>query len=103
MYLALYCRRQVDLVDEQLLEEFTAPEDQQVDPAGVGFALFLVNTAVPLAAIVLGGVECGWDARDVRAPSEPGFAGRSPYDSAGAYSIEPHVRSARVVTGRQSC
>ena len=57
----------MDLVDEQLPEEFDAPEDQQIDPEGVGFALFLVNTAVPLAAIVLGGVEFGWDARDVRA------------------------------------
>ena len=57
----------MDLVDEQLPEEFAAPEDQQVDPAGVGFALFLVNTAVPLAAIVLGCVEFGWDTRDVRA------------------------------------
>ena len=56
----------VDLAGEELPEEIAAPDGQGVDKDGVGLVLFIANTAVPVAGMVLGYIEFGWDAKDAK-------------------------------------
>jgi hypothetical protein len=56
----------VDLAGEQLPEGIAAPDGQGVDEDEVGLVLFIANTAVPVAGMVLGYIEFGWDAMDAK-------------------------------------
>ena len=56
----------VDLAGEELPEGIAAPDGQGVDEDDVGLVLFIANTAVPVAGMVLGYIEFGWEVKDAR-------------------------------------
>ena len=59
----------VDMAGEELPEGIAAPDGQGVDEDDVGLVLFIANTAVPVAGMVLGYIEFGLDAKDAREAS----------------------------------
>ena len=56
----------VDLAGEELPEGIAAPDGQGIDEDEVGLVLFIANTAVPAAGMVLGYIEFGWNAKDAK-------------------------------------
>jgi hypothetical protein len=89
----------------QLLpEDITAPEDSAVDTNGVGIALFLANTLMPGAALILGVCVLGFDARgaagDIRElknrKNDSGQAYANPMLDANPPTVNPMVARSEV-------
>ena len=64
----------VDLAGEKLPDGIAAPDGQGVDEDEVGLVLFIANTAVPAAGMVLGYIEFGWNAKDAKVSVLPLFS-----------------------------